>query len=300
MSARGTIRALVTASAVSGLLASGAGARTLDLADPQDAVTVSRKMGCSVKDNVPVVFHWTGRAYSRVPGEPDRHLFDVEGMNIRQCGTVTDPERGTGYRMVSRELMFYQDPETGAVLDRWTNPWSDETVKVYHVANDPVNMHPVYPVGAGGEPYAIPNAAVKGRWFSMPIEVPLFYRNPLGGAYQDYVGNKYHAMEIFDFSAEAETVLDGSTDTADAFVAWVRIADWLPWMKMGGRPGMMVLNATGRMLGGFSDLPPAMRERIEADYPAFTAPPPVDDRRPNETSWTYFKKQIDAESARPE
>lgn len=295
MSALGMIRPMLLASAVAGLVASGAQARTLDLDDPRDAVTLSRKMGCSVEDNVPVVFHWTGRAYSRIPGEPDRHLFDVEGMNIRQCVTVTDPERGTGYRMVSRELMFYQDPETGAVLDQWTNPWNGETVKVYHVANDPVNMRPIFPIDAKGEPYSIPNASVNGRWFSMPIEVPLFYRNPLGGAYQDYVGNKYHAMEIFDFSASAEIALDSETDTADAFVAWVRIADWLPWMKMGGRHGVVVINATGQMLGGFSDLPPAMRARIEADYPAYTAPPPVDDQRPNETSWTYFKKRIDAE-----
>ncbi|GIT37224.1 MAG: hypothetical protein Ct9H300mP6_10920 [Gammaproteobacteria bacterium] len=55
-------------------------------------------------------------------------------MNIRQCDTVKDSKRGNGYRMVSRELLFYQDPKTGEILDQWTNPWTGETVDVLHVA----------------------------------------------------------------------------------------------------------------------------------------------------------------------
>jgi hypothetical protein len=40
-----------------------------------------------------------------------------------------------------------------------------------------------------------------------------------------------------------------------------------------------------------------LRQEIHADYPAWTAPPPVDDQRPNETSWTYFKKVLAARKA---
>ena len=77
--------------------------------------------------------------YSRVQGEADRLLFRVEGMNIRACTSIKDPERGDGFRMVSRELLFYQDPKTGEIMNQWTNPWTGETVEVLHVANDPVN-----------------------------------------------------------------------------------------------------------------------------------------------------------------
>lgn len=166
---------------------------------------------------------------------------------------------------------------------------------VLPVANDPVNQRPVFERGLDGKPFAIPNAKVSGDWFSMPLEVPLFYENPLGGAYQEYVGGKYHAMEIFDFFARTATVLDSRTDTADAAVGWVRIADWLPWMKMRGRAGLLVINATGHMLPSFDALPDALKHRIRADYPTYVAPPPGDDTRPNETSWTVFKKQVDAE-----
>ena len=36
-----------------------------------------------------------------------------------------------------------------------------------------------------------------------------------------------------------------------------------------------------------------LRER----YPLYQTPPPLDDKRPNETSWTVFKKYIDEKNS---
>jgi hypothetical protein len=272
-------------------------ARKLDLSNPDDALQAYRKIQCSTEDLAPVVYHWEGRVYSRVPGEPDRLLFGVSGMNVRQCVTVTDPKRGKGVRMVSRELMLYLDPVTGEPLKTWTNPWTGQTVDVIHVANDPVNMRaPMFSVDEKGEPFSLKARIENGRVF-MPIEVPLFYRNPLAGDYQDYVGNQYHAMEIFDFIADQSDLQDGSKPRAKASIAWVRIAEWLPWMKMGSRPGVTVTNATGQAIGDINDLPPVLLNQIKTNYPIYMSPPPADDARPNETSWTYFKKLIDAKKA---
>ena len=279
------------------LAASGAGARTLDLSKPADALAASRKIQCSLKDNVAVVYHWAGKVFSRVEGEPDRHLFDVEGMNVRQCTTVSDPALGTGYRQVSRELMFYLDPATKQVLKTWTNPWTQKTVEVVHVANDPVNSRPSFPVTAAGKPFDLGARVENGRVF-MPVEVPLFYTNPLGGDYQVNAGNQYHAMEIFDFTADEKDLLDATKSSANAAIAWVRISPWLPWMEMSGRGGVLVFNAVGQTVPqGIAGLPQVIREQIAATYPVYAAPPPVDDARPNETSWTYFRKRADAAKA---
>jgi hypothetical protein len=286
---------LIVALALSGLSTTAFAAPALDLTKPTDALVAYRKMQCSTVDNKAVVYRWTGSAYSRVPGEPDRLLFKLEGMNIRSCATVVDPERGTGFRQVSREIMLYLDPKTGAVLRKWDNPWSGETVDVVHVANDPVNMRaPVFPKDKDGKPFEF-GGRVEGGVLFQAVEVPLFYENALGGKYQDYVGGKYHAMEIFDFTANAAHVLDRKSTQSDAAVAWVRIADWLPWMKMRGRAGEMVFNCTGLMLQTFADLPQVMRDEIAANYPAYTSPPPAGDARPNETSWTYFGKKLPAD-----
>jgi Protein of unknown function (DUF1838). len=42
-------------------------------------------------------------------------------------------------RRLNKEVIFYTDSRTGQMIDEWTNPWTDEEVKVVHVANDPFN-----------------------------------------------------------------------------------------------------------------------------------------------------------------
>jgi hypothetical protein len=127
--------------AFTGLFAGVAQGRTLDLAKPEDALLAYRKILCgSTKDEHVRYSTWFGRTYSRVAWEKDRHLFDVVGTNIRRCVSVNDPQRGPGFHSLSRELMFYVDPKTRKPLETFANPWTGETNKVVHVANDPVNM----------------------------------------------------------------------------------------------------------------------------------------------------------------
>jgi len=251
-----------------------------------------RKIQCSLKDNEHITYVWKGRAYSRVQGERDKLLFHVLGMNVRQCITIHDKEKGEGYRLVSREIMLYLSPETGEILKKWHNPWTGNTVEVLHVANDPVNQPPQFAIGRDGRERKFQPELIDGTAF-MNYEIPLFYRNALGGDYQEYVGGTYHATEIFNFITDIEDLADLSKNTADINVAWVRIAQWLPWMKMGSRPGLMYVNATGKKLNSWDELPYLIKQEIKTNYPEYTKPPPGDDDRKNETSWTYFKKFID-------
>ena len=269
-------------------------AKVIDIGTPEGAIAAFRKVQCSTEDRRPTVYYWTGETFSRVPGEPDRLLFRFEGMNVRQCVTVTDPTRGTGFRMVSREMLFYKDPASGRILDDWTNPFTGDTVKVLHIANDPVNFRaPIFPVKADGKPYQSDMQVMGDQWWGTTT-VPLFYRNPLGGDYQDYVGGTYHATEMFNFFGRVSDLTDATRHTASVSVAWTRISDWLPWMKMRGRAGQLYFNGAGVKLDGYASLPAGFRAAIEAHDPIYREPPPVDDQRPNETSWTYFKKQMEA------
>ena len=265
----------------------------IDPSTPEGFVQVQRKVQCSLKDNDPQVYTWAGRAYARVPGERDKHVFNLEGMNIRQCVAVEDEVRGTGYRMVSREIMLYLDPTTNEVLRTWANPWTGEDVEVIHVANDPVNGRPTFGRDKEGKVSVWPLKEINGTWY-MNFEVPLFYTNPLAGDYQKYVGGTYHATEIFDFNGDMEELLDADKDVAYPVISWVRIAQWLPWMEMGSRSGLLYFNAVGKKLDNYDQLPDVMKKEITANYPDYVAPPPGDDARPNETSWTYMKKIIDS------
>jgi Protein of unknown function (DUF1838) len=269
----------------------------IDLNTPEGVVAANRKMGCDLRDGVAVTYYWAGDAYSRREGEADKLLFRAEGMNIRQCMTITDPVRGAGYRMVSRELLIYRDARTGEVLKKWTNPWSGEIVDVLHVANDPVNSSS-FVKGRDGQPVRW-NGTIIGNVWTTSTTVPLFYSNPLAGAYQAEIGGTYHATEMFNFSGDTDSLLNPAITTAPARIAWVRISDWLPWMKMGGRDGQIYFNTNGRKLDNFEQMPAPMRAELAANYPAYVAPPPLDDTRPNETSWTYFKDVREGKKVAP-
>jgi hypothetical protein len=208
------------------LAVAGAQARTLDPAKPEDALEISKRLQCGVSEDEPAVYHWSGNIYGRSPGLRDKLLFKGEGMNIRRCVEVNDPQRGKGWRLVSREVMLMLDPKTGEVVRQWENPYTGETVEVMHIHNDPVNGRPNFARGADGSPFTLGSLREAGPYVFMPFEAPLFYTNPLTGDYQEYVGGEYHAMEIFDFGALKSDLYDSTKPTAYPMISWVRISGW--------------------------------------------------------------------------
>lgn len=264
----------------------------LDLDDPNDAVRALQKIQCSLDDGEPAIYYFTGSVYSRIVGVPDRKLFDYVAMNLRACQSFEDDEKGYGYRQVSKEVLVYLDPATGRILREWQNPWTGEGVEVVHIANDPVNTGVIWANGERG-PFRLGAEFVEGRGW-LVFEIPLFYENPLGGEYQRHVGGVYQAIEIFAFHFEEDALLDpGVRALGDTHVSWSRVAPWLPWMRMTGRLGWVVYSGAGKRVASWDALPEVLRTEIEKKYPGFDEPPPLDDDRDNETSWSYFKKWID-------
>ena len=269
----------------------------IDINTPEGAALAMRKVQCSIVDGEPTYYWWMGKVFARRMGEKDKHLFNIEGMNVRSCKTVDGGKRGKAHTMVSREILLYTDPKTGQPIDTWDNPWTGKTEKVMHVLNDPVNQkRPRFPRDEDGKPYPWTkqfSGHIRGDtwWFSSPI--PLYYHNVLAGDYQREIGGVYHATEMFNFSGHLPTLVDEKTHTAKSHVGWVRISDWLPWMMMEGREGMVYMHAAGNIVDGFEGLGPVMKNYINTQAPLYKNAPPLDDDRPNETSWTYYKKKVE-------
>ena len=270
----------------------------LDPGDAGDALTLNRKVMCSTEEGKAITYWWHGEAYSRRMGERDKLLFNVEGMNVRACSSVDDDEKGAGFKLVSREILLYKDPVTDEVLATWENPWTGETVDVLHVANDPVNFT-MYETGRDGNPISWDVSTLDDRWWQTTT-VPLFYPNPLAGEYQNEIGGIYHATEMFNFMGDLESALDAESDTANVQVGWVRMSDWLPWMKMAGRDGVIYMHTAGRKLESWDDMSDTIKREIRDHYPDYVGPPPLDDARRNETSWLYYKKVRDGERQAPD
>ena len=272
----------------------------LSMDNPTDAIKMNRKVTSSLKDGENCFYFWSGNVFSRVPGEKDRLLFIYNGMNVRASKTVTDSIKGYGWRHVSRELLFYQDPVTKEVLKTWKNPFTGKEVDVIHIANDPVNGRgPSYAMGNDGKtPYKMKGYEKDGYWFELN-EVPLFYTNPLGGDYQDQIGGTYQAMEIFQTITPMAELNNPTSDKAEnCLIGWTRVSKWLPWLDMGDKAGQMIFTGIGKKVKTFDDLPQILKDQINTNYPDYKVAPPTDDARPNETSWTYYKKLTEKKRAK--
>jgi Protein of unknown function (DUF1838) len=272
-------------------------AKKLDVSKAEDALKASRKITASLKDGEETIFWWEGNVFSRIPGERDRLLFTYQGMNVRATKTITDSAKGYGYQHVSREVLFYMDPKTKQVLRTWVNPWTSKEVEIVHVANDPVNSRAPSFAIEGGKPYQLPGRFIGGTYLQTS-EVPLFYTNPLAGDFQEYIGGSYQAMEIFSFAVDEDELLNTEKNTAEnVTIAWTRVSKWLPWMEMGDRAGYAIFSGNGKKVKNFDQMPEEIKTEIRKNYPLYEHAPALDDKRPNETSWTVFKKQMEKKRA---
>lgn len=268
-----------------------------------EALQMLQKTVCNtLEEGKPVYGMWEGRMYSRIPGEKDRHIFNVVGINVRQCDCVEDKVKGAGFRSVGREIMMYLDPKTNEILDTWENPFTGETVDVLHVANDPVSLRSyIYEKNDKGEDRATFSFRQYGDVAVTSYEYPLFYDNPLAGDYQNAVGGTYHAMEIFNTYYNFEEITNPKIkDLKTSSISWSRISQWLPWMGMGSKQGIMIVNSTGESVLDKDKIWPKIQTILEERYPLYMNPPAKDDKRPNETSWTVYKKYIAAKEKKEE
>lgn len=238
-------------------------------------------------DGQDAVVWFAGEIQAWLPGEPARHLFGFEGLNVARAV----PADG-GWDLLSREAVYYLDPTTREILDTWKNPFTSEEVEVVHVLNDPVNF-PLRPDGPRG-PFQVAVTDL-GERVAYTTDIYLTYPSPMPRAqYPEHSqSDLYQAAELFQYAC-AKGDLAGDAPSVPADVSWTRIAPWVPFMAMADRPGNLVYHCMGaKLAGGVADAPPRLRAHIERTAPQFLSAP-REITGPNETSWTYFKRLVDA------
>lgn len=254
-----------------------------DLTEPADNLRAFVRARASLGPEDTVVW-WTGNVHAQAPGENFRHVFRFEGFNVGR----TVPIEG-GHRFLAREAAFYQDPGTGEILEGWVNPVTGEDCEVLHIWNDPVNMD--YLLDGPRGPWRAPVTEV-GDDVMWGQDILLAYPSPLPVTqYPDNSADDvYRAAELFQFFARRSDLDRADLPSVPCHFSWTRLSPWLPWMRMGDRPGGLVFHCHGTKLGGYDDLPEHLRKYVAAQNPAFTRAP-EEWSAPNETSWTYFRRR---------
>lgn len=242
-------------------------------------------------DGKDMVFYIKGSAYSYIPGERPQKIFGVEGFNVRRRVETAEKD---GFFLATREIVFYKDPKSDEIINEWTNPWTKEKCEVFQIQNDPVNsrvrvkdgkyifvsMDGKREFGEGANPEEINNHLV---WTS---DVFPFY--PLPGFDKNYT-----ASEMFDFYVE-KNELNKTTPPKNVMLSWTRVGPWLPWMKMPNNGGIIIVHARSWRMENWELLPERIKKEVRDKYPLYmTAPSTVDPSKPNETSWTFYNREME-------
>lgn len=227
---------------------------------------------------------WTGKIYAFIPGEKKKLLFKIVGMSVSRCLLI---EEG-GWDFTSRELTYYLNPETEEILHKWDNPWTGETVTVMHVANNPVQGY-----FKGKFP-----APVEGDTTTFVFDIFPTYPNPLAEdpKFAEYSPHPtYQAAELFKISVPTADLFNSElTSVSQLKLSWDRIGQWLPWMKMGAKPGQLIYSAYGSKVNGFSQLPQLLQDEINTRVPLYKNAPKSFLEGEDMTSWLYFQQHFDA------
>jgi Protein of unknown function (DUF1838) len=258
--------------------------KKIDLEKPADNLTTFIKARGSLDPKEEVVFYASGNIYSFIPEQRSQLIFTFEMYNIARF-EKTD----TGYTMITREMLVYKDPKSGKILGNWYNPFIKDSVEVIHVWNDPVNGK------LAPKDFYVDYARLGNDRICMYNDIPLLYPSPLKKADwpQSSRSDLYQAAELFQFFFSEKEAAKPKVKNVNCDVSWTRFSDFLPWMKMGDKPGYLMYQSRGyKVMGGFNGLPQNIKEFVLANNPIY-AHAPEKYSTPNMTSWKYYKKIID-------
>ncbi len=195
-------------------------------------------------------FGWfKGKAMGVRQGEKVRDLVGFEGFSFAR---LVDLGNGV-YQKLLREVGFYTDLKTGEVLETYTNPYTNEEVKVVHIANDPFNykvgpFYPKPPAYGGLNPDDIPDIPFILPWQEFPngnvvleTGLHLYYKSALQPDKwpRESSGEFNRVSEMFRYVIRKEDLENPDLTQIDYTGTWSRITPWFPWLLMGQAEGNM-------------------------------------------------------------
>jgi hypothetical protein len=219
------------------------------------------------------------------PDEPLRDLIGFAGFGMSR---LLPHESGTGYRKVLREVGIYYDLKSKEPLEEFLNPYTNERVKVVHVANDPFNQiiretfeaPPTYG-GLNAKdvrptlPLILPWQQL-GGYAKLERHIHLFYQNALQPDKwpRESAGKMARVSEFFTYFIDLAAVQNPKVTAMPFHGTWSRVTPWLPWMLMGQAPGhcqYMTYQGGGNDLEDV--LPRAVLDYVEKKFPLYLNAP---------------------------
>ena len=247
----------------------------------------NREMSARIEgDTAPGKFihgYCTGVAQGVREGEAVRPLFGFEVFS----GIRVVRQSNGSYQRMCRELVFYRDLKTGAMLDEWDNPYNNERVRVVDVANDPFNYiiseyFPDPPSYGGLNAAKPPQRLLRLNWgvinddtLTLDSDIHLYYKNALDPAVwpRESAGPKVRVSEMFRYFIRRQDAENPALTHLPHNGVWSRVTPWLPWMLMGTAPGHILYMGRFASIKTPEQAPPAVLARVRERYSKYLVAP---------------------------
>ena len=257
----------------------------LDLTTPEGNMIAMARIDSDIDMKTTTYGWYDGLVMGVAPGGSIKNICGFKGMS---CKRLIPYEEGNGYRKLLREAGFYYDLATGEILEEMVNPYTDEKVRVVHVANDPFNgiIRDTIPPGPsyGGlnsgkrepKPFLL-DWQIKDEWLLFQRHIHLYYKNALDP--QEWVressGPMNRVSELFYHVHSLNQVQNKELTHVYGTGTWARITPWLPWMLMGQAPGHVVYQTFMGSRHSLNDIPQDIVEYTAKNYPKYLEAPDV-------------------------
>lgn len=224
-------------------------------------------------------------------------LFDLEGFGVSRHEKQSDGS----YKRYQLECGFYKELYTGNIMESWDNPMNGKTCKVSHIHNNPVNAHlkEEFPLSFGATedetvqlmPFLLPWTFVGETAFAS-FDVNLDWKSPLDPAVwpEASPGERVRVSEYQQWQFPKDQLGDTSRAKIYTTGGWQRIANWLPWMRMGQSEGHLFYRSHIKSLKGVEELSPQIRDYAEKHYPEYFEAP-KEWITPNESSFEVYARE---------
>ena len=289
----------------------------LDYSNPYDNLYAFGKIWAGYEEPRYGAYH--GIMYARDGSRRHQALFGYTGSGVMQ--SKIDASGDLWIR--GKETGFFTDLATGDILEEWRNPYTGELVKPFNFVNRVggrlTTSMPRFAFGGVTDEPTLMNAGTHSERdgvvpFILPFETygddllmgwdyAHGYSNPVTKDKwpKAHTGPRITPSEHFTFRVSKAEMEDRSIPSCRFVAGFTRVAEWWPWMMMGGsqyQDGILF----GRMfshkgLPGYQDIPKKLLAYLEKNMPEYLEiPGDWEPARPQGT-WEKYAEQVAPEKA---
>lgn len=249
--------------------------------DPAENLRMLSRMWGTIEEGEEAYLYVFGPAFGMLDATSFVPLFRLESLAV----VKTYPQPGGAYRYLANQVILFCDFKTNEILKTWENPYTGETLEVFHYRDGPLD----YSLDPNKFPerYAIENRDPLDR----SLVLDWFFRGDT--AYGDAiarttlpnrldpkewprasVGEYWKTFETYRWQAKIREMEDLSLPSVPSFHGdFQTFKPWEPWMLMGQTPGSIFSVRTAFKPDSLDQVPRHVVRYIEKNLPEYLHAP---------------------------